>query len=708
MEKNTPDRQPTEPEDPGIAWMFQSSRVSDQELCAALIQEHSAEICRSAEELASRPGQARQIALFTLATAVAERHRYWGTVQLQEWLDEKVKRCCEDASFLEKGPTEQHPGQPILPTEQEILHLAFEFRLRHRRKTGLLAGLLIALVLAVTAGSVWWLTSINEKTASLQPGQYWFTYTYYPQQIETYESIALKAGISAEEIRRLNQSSGEEQIYPGIPVKLPAYVPDWWNQPAPKRAEKPPAPLSLSSTAEEIKQRLLNSDRYWSTLWLEYQMFYYGIPGYMGTANQAQRIQIWIRQPDIIRLIVITGEGNTPGTALYEGPRAYFFEPSQNQIGAYFLTEAEKQEIRNYLFRQSYFSEQLSDLRIAGSEMVAGRQALVVDLLNSHGQRTDRLWIDQNLGLILNHYIYGGRGHNVVTFAQTTTKLSVDAKFPTSIFDLTQKVQAFAQDPSGRPEVTPSALAYPDFRFGSAPRLPKGFQTPPPGFDPSHSQLMIFWPNSPSSPEMATPGPPVDRDKFAAVYLDQYTLGYWEVGSLNFVFCARSPDGKWAAISARENNSNSGSLLWFRLDRTIWMDWMNQSQHIGVDFSPPGSFAFLSDGLLAYHGCTTMPYRCGLFLFDMETQEEVSYYHLQLTGNPVAWSPDGEYLAHISPLPVTSSEASVQQNKVNIMRVRSGEIVYNGSYDPQTKDNPAGIPGWDEILIQDVAGCALP
>ncbi len=285
--------------EPGSLERMLNTRFSDEQIIQSLVIEFFEQTYHIALQRQPNPLLARQAAYQALAQVVNQRQTYWGEPALEDWLQELVHHFLTIQKKSGQGlPFEAEIGNaegvsPPTAVEQALA----ELRRSARRSSQVRKGLLSVSGLAVVV-LLLWLAGFNQLITTPNAfSRVRFTYPYTTQPGDTLESIAKKAGIKVRDIRANQNESLTNPLSPGNTLWLPSLKPGLWQSLFPRRAASPPAPLTLNSSPAEIKQRILDSPRYWQTLWAERITMNYGPPGYIAPSFFVNHQQIWIRQP---------------------------------------------------------------------------------------------------------------------------------------------------------------------------------------------------------------------------------------------------------------------------------------------------------------------------------------------------------------------------------------------------------------------------
>lgn len=226
--------------------------------------------------------------------------------------------------------------------------------------------------------------------------------------------------------------------------------------------------LTVSSTAEEVRIRMLRSHMRWGTFWGDAQQI-----DYSSGEALTRRLQIWVNQLGP-RYRVLTGpiDGQPTFLVVADGFTQIGMDVRSGSIN----TAAINPSIRDPFLPPDAISDTITPHPIAGQlgtpladmlfptalaqragtvtplglERVAGREALMVDWSPVGMPRVDRFWVDTQTGIILRWQNYGKGGGDNLQMDMFFNIVTVDASFPDSLFDVAQvAVPEFASDFTG-------------------------------------------------------------------------------------------------------------------------------------------------------------------------------------------------------------------------------------------------------------------
>ena len=221
-------------------------------------------------------------------------------------------------------------------------------------------------------------------------------------------------------------------------------------------------PLSMDSSTEEIRQRILRSHTFWDSLWADGQIVMYPPDGSDGPP-QSQRVQVWIVQPAKARILSGAVDGDPGYLFISDGKQLRTGEPVPAfiQDGAFSPPEEITDTVYPHpmtgflptplseLLFPSGLAQRQGSFQVVGEGSLAGRQAVVVEWSMPDGQRIDRFWVDARTGVILRQQNYGKGGGGALTGEIVLNAIQYDLDFPPETFE---RVAAFPPAYAGRPD----------------------------------------------------------------------------------------------------------------------------------------------------------------------------------------------------------------------------------------------------------------
>ncbi len=248
--------------------------------------------------------------------------------------------------------------------------------------------------------------------------------------------------------------------------------------PASDSPEVVPAPLSMYSTSEEIRQLLLDSPYKWQTLFMDALV--------TSPSETPQRVQAWVDQPalsfrvlsgaadssaenfrvadgmSLLELNIQTGESSiAPFGEGVDIP--YTPQPpnlSDNAIQPHPLSATIDSRLGTLIF-PSEVAQNEGTFKPVGMEVISYRLALVVEWTYTKNELPSyRAWVDVSTGVFLRHQQFEKSGGTEILREVTLTRVDYDLPFPSSLFSPTVSVMPnFVSEPleSVSLAVTPAA-----------------------------------------------------------------------------------------------------------------------------------------------------------------------------------------------------------------------------------------------------------
>lgn len=240
--------------------------------------------------------------------------------------------------------------------------------------------------------------------------------------------------------------------------------------------------LTIESDSESIRRKLLYSSTKWSTIWADA-----GVSSYPDASQpeqaQVQRVQLWASQPDghfrlvwsdspsqvdgatvsdgqTVRRLDVTS-GQISGETLPAEARRAFIPPeaASDSVVPHPLAEAIGSPLAEQLFA-SVFGQRRGTFTAQTLDVIAGRDALVVDWAPPQGSRTDRLWVDVQTGVVLRWQNFGKSGGERVEQDIIVNAIQYDAEFASELFNQQLLVEPyFAGGWEGNPEPAGQTMA---------------------------------------------------------------------------------------------------------------------------------------------------------------------------------------------------------------------------------------------------------
>jgi len=454
------------------------------------------------------------------------------------------------------------------------------------------------------------------------------------------EYLGEREGVSAKSLRDVNRIPEEQHLSEGDRLLLPQY----WSAKLikPKRKQnltEPITPLEPPILSESILRRLAILGVQYDTLWLEAQIIDYGPESYIGPAR-VLRTQIWMDQNQFLSLIGYPDRlpteallQNSEGTFIAKpaSSQPWFFEWNDyDQDQDESLTIKEQKKMVATIFDTQGF-ERGYTFADFGRETQAGILALKFDVINSEGKLTDRIWYDDQRGLVLRRIQFSPANPNTPLFEVQVKQVAYNTTLPGDFFDAQIPWRGgFAQDASGKPA---ALVGNPPLVYNK--RTPLPHLEMPVNLDPAFSILMFQYP---LTYPVDSPYAPVE------MFGNHFFIDTIEFGNPWSLNCNRSPDGNWLAFDSPSLPPYTYTHV-LRLvnlaNITAPPRHIEQSENVSVfAFSPDSqSIAFFSPSKNREKGT--------LFVYNLSTAELkpiMNYFDVK----SLVWNPDGTSLGMIA------------------------------------------------------------
>jgi RNA polymerase sigma factor (sigma-70 family) len=500
---------------------------------------------------------------------------------------------------------------------------------------------------------------------------------------ETLSSVAARLGMTANALRQYNRLPADARLIAGDRIALPPHS----LQSVPTPTPVTPAPdVQLSATpgsSMDIISALSRRNYSWQTLWMDAEILDYGPPGFVGPP-EITRDQLWLSQSQFLDLIGSI-DGVPDVVFLRNQESLYAAQPSIGHVwfskmqsfSSIDLLDAKLSGLFDAIFFRS--QDVKGNLRITGSDVIAGRVAWRVDQTDVNGNLMSRFWMDARTGFILDNQTFGGPDHQTLLSEVRVNKIDFDVDFlDQSMFDPDLPWRGgYASDYTGSPEADNSPTPSPEPALGHESRQ---YIPALEGFNPGAYPLAFQYPSD------YVAGEPWRRvDVFAGMYY----LGKTLFGDPRTMICSRSMDGDWFAfVSQLSRDPGPNTQLHLINLRTL--------DQITPDMPGPLSvtqFAISPDDQkLAFFGYDSQFDPGGLYLMDLQTGETGKLMTMT-NARSLVWSPDGKFLGLIG-----LQENQVQEDVI-VLDVRDSKITYSQPF--VSKNNTVGAQSGDNWPMKD-------
>ncbi len=202
----------------------------------------------------------------------------------------------------------------------------------------------------------------------------------------------------------------------------------------------------------EIQQQMLTSHTRWQTLHIIYTVMQYPLPGSSMEASQ-QNVQVWIQQPAQFKVVISEPKGGPQTSSISDGKTIVDSSGQAQSLPPSVLEPFNPPNSRSDTVEMhplaGYLGSPVSDLifpaglaqrggeyQQTGQELVADRQAYVVEWSREPGVLIDRLWVDAQTGIILRQQNYG-KVHNASPLSDyQATYVEINSPLPAETFNL--------------------------------------------------------------------------------------------------------------------------------------------------------------------------------------------------------------------------------------------------------------------------------
>jgi hypothetical protein len=679
---------------PDLEWMLQSEQVDVDSLITALATKYYQQIYQLALSSLTYPEEAHRAAQETFIQAIFRKKDYRGEIRVEQWIValtagiiQQRKTYLQEHRFLNpnliRSIQSRQPGETL--TGHQIDRAIRKIKAQVRAKRSFKSKRAIFQVLGMIGVTVLAIYLLITISSSGIPGSPLDDST---TQLSTPTSDGA-INESTPPARKTPPPAKDPQERSLIAASLPI--------------------LNMTSTQEEILDRIQSSNQLWSTLWADVEVSFLGPAGYVGPAY-SERHQIWIDQdrggllvsgptegfPDYIEKIFLSGEIRTSRMGLF-GTSGYSKLGSQYP---WFTTKTESVFLFpfaiNYLFESiNQELQQEIDFSTAGEMDWAGWNTVIVDLTSQEGILLGRLWLEAQRGIVLREQYLDPSSSGKVIIESSVTRINFDSSMPT----MWMRPNKPTPPPGG--DSQESANQSKPSGYDKIDQLPLGFQyrTAPGNFNPFQSWLSFFKVD------------PMDSNNEGLgtyfLFADNYFLGEIESIDPLQMICDRSPDGSritfsdWQILPTDVNDK----IYWFDLQDLSLSSLRTPDTNIfRLSFSP-------DNRTLIAAGYDGLDGQDRFFLVDTDTGE---YEQLSIPAGfgSVDWSPDGDQFAILDwsilpfgPKSISTTRVYDAQNGNKITEVATDAI--------PTGTTTVKIPldGWKaefHLPLQDLTHCTSP
>jgi outer membrane lipoprotein-sorting protein len=202
----------------------------------------------------------------------------------------------------------------------------------------------------------------------------------------------------------------------------------------------------------EIQQLMLTSHTRWHTLHVIYTLNQYPPPG-ASMESEQQNVQAWIEQPAKFKVVISTPKGGPQSSVICDGKTIVDNAGQQQSLPPSVLEpfnppNSPSDTVYTHPLA-GFLGTPVSDLifpaglaqrggqyKQTGQELVADRQAYVVEWSREPGKLIDRLWVDAQTGIILRQQNYGKENATSPLSDYQATYVEINSGLEADIFNL--------------------------------------------------------------------------------------------------------------------------------------------------------------------------------------------------------------------------------------------------------------------------------
>lgn len=217
-----------------------------------------------------------------------------------------------------------------------------------------------------------------------------------------------------------------------------------------------PTPRPLSGDELSIEQLMLKSHTFWSTLEAEGEILSSLTPGATSPTIR-EHIQVWVRQPAQFRTFVRPAAGGPVRMTVSDGKSIRYdtgelseLPPAMSEpfipppgpsdtITSHPLEGSLGSPIAALIFPAG-LAQRDGEYKVIGKDTLAGRTATIVEWSYIPGQLVDRLWVDEQTGILLRQQNFGKQSSNTPVNEMIITRIVFDPDIPVETFTIDQPV----------------------------------------------------------------------------------------------------------------------------------------------------------------------------------------------------------------------------------------------------------------------------
>lgn len=215
-----------------------------------------------------------------------------------------------------------------------------------------------------------------------------------------------------------------------------------------------PTPRPLSGVELSVEQLMLNSHTFWSTLEADGEIHSFSTPS-ATSPTVREHIQVWVRQPAQFRTLVRPAAGGPVQMTVSDGQsiryetgelsslspgisEPFIPPPGPSDTITPHPLEGSLGSPIAALFFPAGLAQRDGEYKVTSKDTLAGRSAIVVEWSYIPGQLVDRLWVDEQTGVILRKQSFGKQASNTPEMEMIITRIVFDTDIPAETFAIDQ------------------------------------------------------------------------------------------------------------------------------------------------------------------------------------------------------------------------------------------------------------------------------
>ncbi|MFN2265986.1 MAG: hypothetical protein ACK2UM_17145 [Anaerolineales bacterium] len=669
---------------PDLEWMLQSGQVDERTLIAVLVRNYYPGIYQMALSRLAYPEEAQRVAAETFVQAVLNSSTYRGTSSVSDWLEEISIRIGDQ--------------QKVFLQDQELLNPQLIQSIRHSQESKDLSPLELENITREIKTKLQARKTFTRKTISLQV--FGFLGIIGLVLLIMMGSRNLWTPGPADEDTASNLEVGNEQ-FTGKDLIRPQGI-------GQDEEASSIQPLSLNSSSDEIRERMMLSTQFWDTMWAEIVVTFHGPTGYIGPPFR-ERHQFWI-DPQSGGMLVSGPLDGFPNfidrftlPADMDMAQGITWGDEYANIGSlwpWFTIHLETIIRFPYVLKYLGQNPALDGIievtyTPVGEQKWAGHQALIIDLIPETGTSYGRIYLEPETGIVLREQYYAPGSNRKIIIESSIKDLKINQpkprmwKGPDNVF---HPPRNFLQGHNTEDQNTTS---------WSTPTSPFDYRRAisPSNFDPSRSELVFIKSSLFDDQESET--------ETYSIYADNIHLGEIDLPDPLRIMCTRSPDGNIIAYTNQTYfpAGDDNHIYWFDLRQleitSIDLPVMSVQR---ISFSP-------DNRSLAISGYNEQVGKDQFIVLDTASNT-TRLLPIPNSWNPISWTPDGNQIMVLEP--TYTNHESGSQHIISFYAATDGQLIDQIQVNGLPADNitqQVPIEDWVakfDLSIQDLTSCTIP